>query len=138
MYLLTKEGKNGSRERVLSLYSKNMMHLNPSLTKSDLFKLVSAANTLRLDNPLSYKEFKSIVDTTYTNRSEYHPPNNKTKRFLFKDNTLTPAQKSRLCLNVIHAERRQETQEKKIHYQKYSVIGIAIQMAKYLPKELWS
>ncbi len=110
---LPKRVKSGSRERVLSLYSKNMMHLNPSLTKSDLLKLVSSANTLKLDNPLSYKEFKSIVDTTYTNRSEYHPPNNKTKRFLFKDNTLTPAQKSRLCLNVIHAERRQETQEKK-------------------------
>ncbi|MDV3594796.1 hypothetical protein CMU77_01970 [Elizabethkingia anophelis] len=71
---LPKNIKEGSREKVLSLYAKNIMYLNPNLTKNELFKLVSSANMLRLNTPLPYKEFKSIVDKAFANKIEYKPP----------------------------------------------------------------
>ncbi|WP_395765366.1 BT4734/BF3469 family protein [Elizabethkingia anophelis] len=110
---IPKNVKEGSREKALSLYAKNIMFLNPDLTESELFKLVSSANMLRLNTPLPYKEFKSIVDKAYTNRFTYKPLEAKAKRFFFQDNTLTTVQKTRLSLEVIHNEKRQETQEKK-------------------------
>ncbi|WP_024566708.1 BT4734/BF3469 family protein [Elizabethkingia anophelis] len=112
---LPKNIKEGSREKVLSLYARNIMYLNPNLTKNELFKLVSSANMLRLNNPLPYNEFKIIVEKTYANRLTYRPPEDKakSKRFFFQDNTLTTVQKTRLSLEVIHDERRQKTQEKK-------------------------
>ncbi|WP_432759455.1 hypothetical protein [Elizabethkingia ursingii] len=110
---LPKNIKEGSRERILSLYSKNMMYLNSHLTKSDLFKLVSSANLLRVDNPLPYTELKKIVDNAYAKRFEYKPIENRAKRFFFQDSTLTTVQKTKLSLEVIHNDRRQKTQEKK-------------------------
>ncbi|WP_126651491.1 BT4734/BF3469 family protein [Chryseobacterium aureum] len=110
---LNKGIKNGNREKVLGLHAKSIMHLNPSLSKLLLHQYISRINILKLKEPLDYKEVDSIVNKAYHNQENFTPHYNKSKRFFFKDITLTPVEKSKKCLEVLNEERRQKTQEKK-------------------------
>jgi hypothetical protein len=110
---LPKKIKVGNREKSLGLYAKNLLYLNPTLTKGALFKIISNANILNLIEPFDIKEVQSIVDNAFDNQENFIPRLNKTKRFFFEDITLTPVEKSRLSIKVINEERRKKTQEKK-------------------------
>ncbi|SHK54303.1 BT4734/BF3469 family protein [Chryseobacterium polytrichastri] len=110
---MPKNVKTGNRERTLGLYAKNLLFLNPDLTKELLYKIISNANMRNLLNPLDYKEVQSIVAKAYDNQSGFKSYSNKDKRFFFKDVTLTPVEKSIKCLEVLNEEKRQKTQEKK-------------------------
>ena len=110
---MPKNVKIGNRERTLGLYAKNLLFLNPNITKELLYKIVSNANMRNLLNPLDYKEVQNIVTKAYSKKSEFKSHNKKNKRFFFRDITLTPVEKSRKCLEVLNEEKRQKTEKKK-------------------------
>lgn len=103
--------KEGKREKILSLYAKRLIYLNPDLNIEILSKLIYTANMLNLLVPLESKEVQNIIDKAFKDRKI--PRSNKTKRFFFQDITLTPVEKSKKCLEVLNQERREKTQEKK-------------------------
>jgi len=105
--------KAGNRERILGLYAKNLLYLNPDMTKELLYKIVSNANMRNLLNPLDYKEIQSIVTKAYVNQNEFKPYCKKNKRFFFNDVTLTPIEKTLKFLPILNEEKRQKTEEKK-------------------------
>lgn len=110
---MPKNVKIGNRERTLGLYAKNLLFLNPNITKELLYKIVSNVNMRNLLNPLDYKEVQNIVTKTYSKKSEFNSHSKKNKRFFFRDITLTPVEKSRKCLEVLNKEKRQKTEKKK-------------------------
>lgn len=103
--------KEGSREKVLGLYAKRLLFLNPDLDKKTLSKMIFSANMINLQIPLENNEIREIIDKAFNNRQ--NPQTNKTKRFFFKDITLSAIEKSRKCLEVLNQEKREKTQEKK-------------------------
>lgn len=110
---MPKNVKTGNRERTLGLYAKNLLFLNPDMTKELLYKIVSNANMRNLLNPLDYKEVNSIVTKAYNKQNEFKPPCKKNKRFFFNDVTLTPIEKTLKFLPILNEEKRQKTEEKK-------------------------
>lgn len=103
--------KEGNREKVLGLYAKRLLFLNPDLDKKTLSKMIFYANMVNLMTPLENNEVWGIIDKAFNKRD--NPRTNKTKRFFFQDVTLTAVEKSRKCLEIINQEKRERTQEKK-------------------------
>jgi len=103
--------KEGNREKVLGLYAKRVLFLNPDLDKKTLSKMIFYANMVNLMTPLENNEVWGIIDKAFNKRD--NPRTNKTKRFFFKDITLTAIEKSRKCLEVINQEKRERTQKRK-------------------------
>lgn len=108
---MPKRVKEGNREKVLGLYAKRLLFLNPDLDKKTLSKMIFYANMINLLTPLENSEVWGIIDKAFNKRD--NPRTNKTKRFFFQDVTLTAVEKSRKCLEIINQEKRERTQEKK-------------------------
>lgn len=108
---IPKRVKEGNREKVLGLYAKRLLFLNPDLDKKTLSKMIFYANMVNLMTPLENNEVWGIIDKAFNKRD--YPRTNKTKRFFFQDVTLTAVEKSRKCLEIINQEKRERTQEKK-------------------------
>lgn len=108
---MPKRVKEGNREKVLGLYAKRLLFLNPDLDKKTLSKMIFYANMINLLTPLENSEVWGIIDKAFNKRD--NPRTNKTKRFFFKDITLTSIEKSKKCLEILNQEKREKTQEKK-------------------------
>ncbi|MDR6489353.1 hypothetical protein J2799_003892 [Chryseobacterium vietnamense] len=110
---MPKNVKKGNRERTLGLYAKNLLYLNPDMTKELLNKIISNANIRNLLEPLGYNELQTIISKAYHNQDKFKPICKKTKRFFFENVTLTPIEKTLKFLPILNEEKRQKTQEKK-------------------------
>lgn len=108
---MPKRVREGNREKALGLYAKRLLFLNPDLDRDTLSKMIFHANMINFLTPLENGEVKGIIDKAFKNRQ--HLRTNKTKRFFFKDITLTAIEKSRKCLEILNQEKREKTQEKK-------------------------
>ncbi|PRB03829.1 hypothetical protein CQ046_08535 [Chryseobacterium sp. MYb7] len=110
---MPKNVKRGNRERTLGLYAKNLLFLNPDMTKELLHKIISNANMRNLLEPLGYKELQTIIFKAYHNQDKFKPICKKDKRFFFENVTLSPVEKTLKFLPILHEEKRQKTDEKK-------------------------
>jgi hypothetical protein len=110
--VLSKKFSQGKRHAALQKVIIQLITLNPQITLDQLSKMAWAINKEKCQPPKSLNEVNSLCKSCLKNKVSFVLIPNKTRRFFFKDNSLSKEQKISLIRSYLNKENAKVNQTK--------------------------